>query len=262
MPNLAPITDRQKGKVAVVTGAASGIGAAIARRFVGEGGRVVGGDVNEPALEAMVDELGDGFVGMRCDVTVEDEVAALVGAAVDRFGALHAGFNVAGGSRAALIVDMTEEDWDFTVDLCLKGVFLSLKHEARRMIAQGQGGAIVNIASLNSRVPMFFGAAYSSAKAGVAMLGQSGALELAEHGIRVSTVSPGLTETPLVAAMTSLPRRAPRSWTASRSSARRHRRTSPPPRCSSSATMPSTSPVSTCSSTVAGSRPRTRTCAR
>ena len=100
---------------------------------------------------------------------------------------------------------MTEEDWDFTVDLCLKGVFLALKHEARQMIAQGGGGAIVNIASLNSRVPMFFGAAYSAAKAGVVMLGQTGALELAEHGIRVSTVSPGLTETPLVRADDSLP---------------------------------------------------------
>jgi NAD(P)-dependent dehydrogenase (short-subunit alcohol dehydrogenase family) len=100
---------------------------------------------------------------------------------------------------------MTEEDWDFTVDLCLKGVFLALKHEARQLIGQGTGGAIVNIASLNSRLPMVFGAAYSSAKAGVVMLGQSGALELAEHGIRVTTVSPGLTATPLVAPMTSLP---------------------------------------------------------
>ena len=204
MPNLTPTTNRQTGKVAVVTGAGSGIGAAIVRRYVAEGGRVAGGDVNEPALEAMSDELGAPFVGVRCDVTNEDDVAALVAAAVDAHGALHAGFNAAGASRPAPIVDMTEEDWDFTVELCLKGVFFSLKHEARQMIAQGGGGAIVNVASLNSRVPMFFGAAYSAAKAGVAMLGQSGALELAEHGIRVSTVSPGLTETPLVTPMTSL----------------------------------------------------------
>jgi NAD(P)-dependent dehydrogenase (short-subunit alcohol dehydrogenase family) len=133
------------------------------------------------------------------------EVAALVAAAVTSFGALHVGFNVAGASRPALIVDMTEEEWDFTVDLCLKGVFLALKHEVRQLIGQGTGGAIVNIASLNSRVPMVFGAAYSSATAGVVMLGQSDALELAEHGIRVTTVSPGLTATPLVAPMTSLP---------------------------------------------------------
>jgi NAD(P)-dependent dehydrogenase (short-subunit alcohol dehydrogenase family) len=203
MPDFTPIANRQSGKVAVVTGAASGIGAAIVRRFVAEGGRVVGGDINEAALEAISDELGDECVAVRCDVTNEDDVTALVAAAVESFGALHVGFNVAGASRAALIIDMTEEDWDFTVDLCLKGVFLSLKHEARQLIAQG-GGAIVNIASLNSRVPMFLGAAYSSAKAGVAMLGQSGALELAEHGIRVATVSPGLTATPLVTPMTSV----------------------------------------------------------
>jgi NAD(P)-dependent dehydrogenase (short-subunit alcohol dehydrogenase family) len=205
MASFTPITDRQRGKVAVITGAASGIGAAVARRFVAEGGRVAGGDVNDAALEAMRAELGEAFVAIHCDVTVEDEVAGLVAAAVDAHGALHAGFNVAGASRPAPIVEMSEEDWDFTVDLCLKGVFLSLKHEARQLIAQGNGGAIVNVASLNSRVPMFFGAAYSSAKAGVAMLGQSGALELAEHGIRVTTVSPGLTATPLVTPMTSLP---------------------------------------------------------
>ena len=66
---------------------------------------------------------------------------------------------------------MTEEDWDFTVDLCLKGVFFAVKHEARRMIDAGRGGAIVNVASLNSRVPMFFGSAYAAAKAGVVSLG-------------------------------------------------------------------------------------------
>ncbi|MFZ1489276.1 MAG: SDR family oxidoreductase [Ilumatobacteraceae bacterium] len=199
------ISERQAGKVAVVTGAASGIGAAIARRFVAEGGAVAGGDINVDALDSIRDELGDAFVAVRCDVTLEADVAALVAAAVDGFGKLDAGFNVAGASRPAPLVDMTEQDWDFTVDLCLKGVFFSLKHEARQLIAQGAGGAIVNIASLNSRVPMFFGAAYASAKAGVAMLGQSGALEFAEHGIRVNTVSPGLTATPLVTPMTTIP---------------------------------------------------------
>jgi NAD(P)-dependent dehydrogenase (short-subunit alcohol dehydrogenase family) len=87
----------------------------------------------------------------------------------------------------------------------MKSVFLGVKHAARQMLAQGGGGAIVNIASLNSRVPMFFGVAYSAAKAGVVMIGQTAALELGEHGIRVCTVSPGLTDTPLVAALTSDP---------------------------------------------------------
>ena len=194
--------DRYAGKVALVTGAASGIGRATATRLVAEGAMVVGGDVNVDALEILAKDLGEQFVGQRCDVTLEVDVAALVATAVDRFGGLHAAFNIAGGSRPALIVDMTEEDWDFTVDLCLKGVFLGVKHQARQMIAQGGGGAIVNIASLNSRVPMFFGASYAAAKAGVVMVGQNAALELGEHGIRVCTVSPGLTDTPLVAALT------------------------------------------------------------
>ncbi len=193
---------RFRDRTAVVTGAASGIGRAIATRFVAEGGRVVAGDVDEVGLRALAAELGDRVAVRRADVTSEDDAAGLVATAVDRFGALDTAFNVAGASRASLIVDMTEDDWDFTVDLCLKGVFLGLKHQAREMIRAGAGGSIVNIASLNSRVPMFFNSAYSAAKAGVASLGQSAALELGEHGITVATVSPGLTRTPLAKGLT------------------------------------------------------------
>jgi meso-butanediol dehydrogenase/(S,S)-butanediol dehydrogenase/diacetyl reductase len=199
------VPGRFAGKVAVVTGAGSGIGRAIAIRLVAEGANVVGGDVVAAGLDDLAATLGGQFVGRHCDVTVEQDVADLVGAATDAFGGVHVAFNVAGAARPGLIVDLTEEDWDFTVDLCLKGVFFGIKHEARRMLAQGGGGAIVNIASLNSRVPMFFGVAYSAAKAGVVMLGQTAALELGEQGIRVCTVSPGLTATPLVAALTDIP---------------------------------------------------------
>ncbi|MCU1505011.1 MAG: family oxidoreductase [Ilumatobacteraceae bacterium] len=199
------VPGRFAGKVAVVTGAASGIGRAIATRLVAEGGEVVGGDVAAAGLDEVAQELGEHFVGQRCDVTIEGDVAALVATATTTFGGVHVGFNVAGAARPGLIVDLSEEDWDFTVDLCLKGVFFGIKHEARQMLAQGGGGAIVNIASLNSRVPMFFGVAYSAAKAGVVSLGQTAALELGEQGIRVCSVSPGLTATPLVAALTDIP---------------------------------------------------------
>ena len=188
---------RFAGKAAVVTGGASGIGLAITRRLLAEGARVVAADLALDRLHALEAELGDGFLGLRADVTTESDLEALVAAAVDRFGGLDCAFNVAGGARPGYIVDLAEGDWDFTVDLCLKGVFLGMKHQARQMMAQGRGGAIINIASLNAHVPMHGGAAYATAKAGVEMLTKNGALEFAASGIRVNAVLPGLVQTPL-----------------------------------------------------------------
>lgn len=196
--------NRFDAKFAVVTGAASGIGRAIAQRFVAEGGHAVAGDLNIDGLASLALEQGERIVTARADVTAEAEVEALVGTCMERFGAVDAMFNVAGGSRPALLVDMSEEDWDFTVDLCLKSVFFGVKHAAQAM-AGGPGGAIVNVASLNSRVPMVFGGAYSAAKAGVVSLTQTAAIELGDLGIRVTAVSPGLTDTPLVSPMLGLP---------------------------------------------------------
>lgn len=184
------------GQVAVVTGAASGIGLAIASRLIAEGATVVGGDINADRLREAGAALGDRFVGRVGDVTVEADCEALVASAVDRFGRLDLAFNVAGGNRPGYIVDQSEADWSFVIDMCLKGVFLGMKHQARQMMRQG-GGAIVNIASLNAHVPMYAGAAYSTAKAGVEMLTKNGALEWADRGIRVNAVLPGLVETPL-----------------------------------------------------------------
>jgi meso-butanediol dehydrogenase/(S,S)-butanediol dehydrogenase/diacetyl reductase len=198
------MTDQRfAGRHAVVTGAASGIGRAIARRFVADGGTVAAGDIDDDGLRSLRDELGDAVSIMRCDVTAEADVAALI--ALDDTGRLDAVFNVAGGNRAGLISDLSEQDWDFTIALCLKSVFLGVKHAARRMADTGTRGAIVNIASLNSRVPMVFGAAYSAAKAGVASLSQSAAIEFGDVGIRVNTVSPGLTATPLIGPMMAIP---------------------------------------------------------
>jgi NAD(P)-dependent dehydrogenase (short-subunit alcohol dehydrogenase family) len=195
---------RYAGKVAVVTGGASGIGEQIVRRLIAEGASVVAGDVNTERLGTLGGELGESFAGVETDVTSEDAIAAMVATAVERFGGLHVGFNVAGGGGGGMLLDQTEADWRRVLDLCLTGVFLAMKHEARQLVAQGGGGAIVNISSLNSEVPMFGGSAYCSSKAGVAMLSQCGALEFGEHGIRVNTVSPGLTETPLTAPVLAL----------------------------------------------------------
>nr|WP_294517267.1 SDR family NAD(P)-dependent oxidoreductase [uncultured Rhodopila sp.] len=187
---MIALKERFAGKVAVVTGAASGIGLAITQRLLAEGAKVAGSDLQPLA------DLGEGFVGIEVDVTREVSAEALVATAVARFGAVDVAFNVAGGARGGYIVDLAEADWDFTVDLCLKGVFLGMKHQARQMMRQG-GGSIVNIASLNAHVPMHAGSAYAAAKAGVEMLSRNGAPEFAEFGIRVNAVLPGLVQTPL-----------------------------------------------------------------
>ena len=199
------VTRRFEGKVAVVTGGASGIGLAISRRLVAEGARLVIADINPATLRTAVTELGSASVSVLTDVRIEAQVAAMVDAATQRFGRLDLAFNVAGLGAFGAIADLAEADWDLVMDVCLKGVFLAVKHEAGRMIGQGHGGAIVNVASLNAQVPMYGGTAYCCAKAGVEMLSRNAALELAAHRIRVNTVSPGLTDTPLTAPMREVP---------------------------------------------------------
>ncbi|QQZ08662.1 SDR family NAD(P)-dependent oxidoreductase [Heyndrickxia vini] len=191
------------GKIAIVTGGASGIGYAIVQRLLNANVKVAVADLNREKLKEMEAAHKGKVIGCVTNVTKEEDIETLVQKTVDAFGGLDYAFNVAGASKAGAIVDQSEEDWDFTVDLCLKGVFLSLKHEAKYMKEHG-GGAIVNVASLNAHVPMFYGAAYSSAKAGVEMLTKNAALELAQHNIRVNTILPGLVATPLTSGLTNV----------------------------------------------------------
>ena len=188
---------RLTGKVAVITGGASGIGREIARRYVEEGARVALGDRNRELLVGAEQEFGAGCVTAVMDVTVEREVEELVALAASSFGRLDIGVNCAGLGAFAPVWEMEERSWDLVVDVCLKGVFLSIKHEARRMMAEGHGGAIVNIASINARQPAEGLSAYCAAKAGVEMLTRCAAMELGPHGIRVTGIGPGLIDTPL-----------------------------------------------------------------
>jgi NAD(P)-dependent dehydrogenase (short-subunit alcohol dehydrogenase family) len=196
------MADRLAGRVAVVTGGASGIGREIARRYVAEGASVVLGDLNAALLEEAAAELGDDCATSVGDVTVEADVEALVATAVARFGRLDIGVNCAGLGALAPITELPVEQWDLVVDVCLKGVFLSVKHEARAMVA---GGAIVNIASINARQPAEGMAAYCAAKAGVEMLTRVAAMELGPAGIRVCGIGPGLVDTPLTAYQRDMP---------------------------------------------------------
>src|SRR5690606_1054834 len=122
---------------------------------------------------------------------------------------LHGGFdtifNVVGGSNAGTLTDISFEDWDFTVRLNLYSAFIGTRLAARHFMAEKKNGSVVNIASLNSIVPMHFGVGYTAAKAGAVMLTKQAALELTEHGIRVNAVSPGLVATPLTAGLRQIP---------------------------------------------------------
>lgn len=197
---------RLRERVAVITGGASGIGLETARRFVAEGARVVLGDRDPERLAAAAAELGEAVCATaRCDVRREAEVEALAELAVERFGHLDAAVNSAGLGGLAPLVDHPLETWQEIVDVCLTGVFLAMKHEARRMAAAGRGGAIVNIASINARQPAAGMAAYCAAKAGVEMLTRVAAMELAPRGIRVCGIGPGFVETPLTAFAKAMP---------------------------------------------------------
>lgn len=196
---------RLDGKVAVITGGASGIGREVARRFVAEGTRVVLGDLNASLLRDAEAELGDACVSEVVDVTAEPDVARLVVRAVDTFGGIDVGVNCAGLGTLGPITSLAVEQWDLVIDVCLKGVFLATKHEAAAMQAAGRPGAIINIASINARQPGQGMSAYCTAKAGVEMFTRVAALELGPSGIRVVGIGPGLVDTPLTQYQRDLP---------------------------------------------------------
>jgi 3-oxoacyl-[acyl-carrier protein] reductase len=193
------VTGRLDGRVAVITGGGSGIGLECARRFVREGARVVLADRNAEPLDAAAAELGEAAVAEVVDVTVEDDVERMVRRALSEFGGLDAAVNAAGFGTFGFVADHPVDEWRAVIDTDLTGVMLSVKHEARVMRDGAKGGAIVNIASINARVPAEGMAAYCCAKAGVEMLTKCAAMELGPAGIRVSGIGPGFVDTPLTA---------------------------------------------------------------
>ncbi len=197
------MSDRLAGQVAVVTGAASGIGAAIAERFVAEGARCVLVDIQDDAGREVAHRLGEAATYVHGDVSVEDDVAAAVDAAVERHGRLDCVVNNAGILGAlGPIAEIDGAAWRRTVAVLLDSVFYGTKHAARVMIERGNGGSIVNIASTAGVRAGLGPHVYTAAKHGVVGLTQSVAPELGRHGIRVNAIAPGGTVTSLTAYVT------------------------------------------------------------
>jgi NAD(P)-dependent dehydrogenase (short-subunit alcohol dehydrogenase family) len=193
-------TGRLANKVAIITGGGSGIGRASVLRFAQEGARVIVADVNREAAQHTLQLAGvadNRVIAQHCDVSNEDDVAALVERAVAAFGRLDCMFNNAGLVGAVgPLTETSVESWDRTFAVLVRGVFLGIKHAARAM--QTHGGTILNTASIAGFNAGAGPHAYSSCKAAVIALTKSAAVELAPHQIRVNAVCPGLILSPML----------------------------------------------------------------
>jgi NAD(P)-dependent dehydrogenase (short-subunit alcohol dehydrogenase family) len=197
---------RLAGKVAVVTGAAQGIGRACAERFLKDGARVVIGDVNAAQLAKTAADLGnpDSLATLRTDVSKRADVDALVQLAADRFGRLDVIVNNAGIARTQQFLDITEEDFDTVLGINLKGAFFGTQAAARQMIAQndagmGSGGVVINMSSVNALLAIPALSTYAMSKGAINQLTTTAAVALAPHNIRVVGIGPGTILTELVA---------------------------------------------------------------
>jgi NAD(P)-dependent dehydrogenase (short-subunit alcohol dehydrogenase family) len=186
------------GKVALVTGAAAGMGLATARAFAEAGAAVVLADFKESAVRAAAEELtaaGHKALAVRCDVSDDEQVAAMVERTVAAFGRLDCAFNNAGVmAKIAPTADSTREDWDRVIGVNLRGVWSCMKHELRQMERQGSG-AVVNNASVGALTGNPGIGSYIASKHGVVGLTRTAALEYVKRGVRVNAVNPGLIDT-------------------------------------------------------------------
>ncbi|MBF6245757.1 3-oxoacyl-ACP reductase FabG [Nocardia elegans] len=189
-------------RTAVITGAAQGIGYAIAEKFIEEGARVVLGDLDADTVKLAAERLGgpDKAIGVRCDVTDSDDVDALLQAALDTYDSLDIMVNNAGITRDATMRTMTEEQFDQVISVHLKGTWNGTR-KAAAIMRERKRGAIVNLSSLSGKVGLVGQTNYSAAKAGIVGLSKAAAKEVAHHGIRINAIQPGLIRTPMTEAM-------------------------------------------------------------
>lgn len=193
------MSGRVQGKVAVITGGASGIGAATAAKLVAEGAYVVLGDIQQKTGDAMAASLGPAASFQLCDVTRESDVEALVQAAIKRHGKLDIMFNNAGIVGAIGPVESTvAEEWKLTLDILLNGVFYGMKH-ASRVMKQAGSGSIISMSSVAGVTGGLAPHAYTAAKHAVVGLTRNLAAELGPYGVRANCVAPYSVATPMVA---------------------------------------------------------------
>ena len=197
---MNPVHFHLEQTVAIVTGAAQGIGAACAERLAQDGAAVALWDVDDArgsALAAQLSERGRRAIYQHCNVADRREVEAALAATLQAFGRVDALINNAGIFKAANFLDISEADWDAVIDVNLKGAFLVGQAVARAMVANDHGGAIVNMSSVNGVMAIPSIASYNVSKGGVNQLTRVMALALADHGIRVNAVAPGTIATEL-----------------------------------------------------------------
>lgn len=195
---------RFQDRVYIVTGGSSGIGRAVAQQLAREGARVAvaaRGEERGREVVHMIDREGGEAVFVQTDVGEPEQVGALIDTTVDRYGRLDGAVNNAGSSAGASsnLADVSEEDFDASVQVNLKGVWLGMKHQIRQMLDQEPpGGAIVNVSSVNGLGGARMGSVYSATKAGVLALTKSAAQEYAQQGIRINALVPGAFDTPML----------------------------------------------------------------
>ena len=185
------------GRTALVTGGARGIGAAIAKRYIEEGARVAVADLLADEAIALASRFGDKAIGLSLDVTDQSSIDAAVQAAADRLGGIDILVNNAAIFDMAPILDITEASYDRVFAVNVKGMLFTLQAVARRMVEQGRGGKIINMASQAGRRGEALVAVYCASKAAVISLTQSAGLDLIRHGINVNGISPGVVDTPM-----------------------------------------------------------------